>query len=100
LTLETLTLEAGERGEIVLCPEQDTRDPQVTLEGSGDFAVEEVMLGNLPAPSVAVANGRRGTWSASVHGVVACPDRPLKVLVRNVGEGKITLRATITEEDD
>jgi hypothetical protein len=35
-----------------------------------------------------------------VRDVVACPERPLKVLVRNTGSGKITLRATITEEDD
>jgi hypothetical protein len=104
LTPETLTLEAGERGEIVLHPEGDSRDPRVTLEGSEDFVVEEVLLGNLPAPRVDTSSAQRGTWSArvstEVRGVLTSPNLPLKVLVRNTGDSKITLRATIAEEPE
>lgn len=100
MTLETLTLEDGERGELVLCPEHDVADPLVTLDGSDDFAVEDVLLGNLPAPSVEVSDTRRGTWSARIRGILAGPESHLKVLVRNTGGGRITLRATIAEEND
>jgi hypothetical protein len=104
LTPETLTLEVGERGEIVLHPEEETRDPRVVLEGSDDFVVEEVMLGHLPAPWVDVSSTQRETWSArvstEVRGVITRPNLPLKVLVRNTGGSKITLRATIAEEPE
>jgi hypothetical protein len=96
--LETLSMEAGEKGEVVLCPDHDVPDPLVTLEGSDDFAVEDVLLGNLPAPSVEVTAARRGEWSARIRGVLLGPESPLKVLVLNTGAGKITLRATIAEE--
>jgi hypothetical protein len=97
--IETLTLEAGERGEIVLYPERDTRGPSVVVEGSGDsFVVEDVLLGNLPAPSVEVSDTPRGTWAARVGDVLAGPEKPVKVLVRNTGADKITLRASLDAE--
>jgi hypothetical protein len=100
VTLEILTLDPGERGEIVLCPEGDSRDPLVVLEGTDDFAVEDVMLGNLPASSVDLGVAGRGSWSARLRESLACPERPLKVLVRNTATCKITLRAKIAEEND
>jgi hypothetical protein len=104
VTLETLALEAGERGEVVLHPEGAALDPRVTLEGSDDFVVEEVLLGNLPAPWVDVSSTQRGIWSAKisakVRGGLTRPNLPLKVLVRNTGGSKITLRATIAEETE
>jgi hypothetical protein len=102
VTLETLVLEAGERGEIVLCPEFDTPDPKVHLVGTGDFVVEDVLHGHLPAPSVEVdaTVSRRDEWSAQVRGVLVCPEQPLKVLVKNAGASKITLRASIPEETE
>jgi hypothetical protein len=99
LTLETLVLEAGERGEVVLYPEHDVLGPRITVEGTDDFVVEDVLLGNLPALTVGASGGRERTWSAKIPDVLACPERPLKVLVRNPGAGKITLRATIAEEN-
>jgi hypothetical protein len=98
VTLEVLTLEAGERGEIVLYPEQDTRDPSLTVEGSDCFVVEDVLLGNLPAPVVEVSDTPRGTWAARVRDSLAGPERPLKVLVRNAGGGRVTLRASLDAE--
>jgi hypothetical protein len=98
--LETLTLEAGERGEVVLCPECDARDPRVVLEGTGDFVVEDVLLGNLPTPAVDVSSSQRGTWSAKVRDVLVCPDKPLKGLVKNTGAGTITLKGSLDEEND
>jgi hypothetical protein len=104
VTLETLTLEAGERGEVVLRPEGSSLEPRVTLEGTDDFVVEEVLLGNLPAPRVDVSSIQRGAWSArvstEVRGVLTNPNLSLKVLVRNTGGCKITLRATIAEEPE
>lgn len=99
MTLETLTLEAGERGEIVLYPEQDSRDPRLVVDGSDNFVVEDVLVGERVAPSVEVSDTPRGTWSARVRGVVAGPERPIKVLVRNAVVDKVTLRAKIAGED-
>jgi hypothetical protein len=99
VTSETLTLEPGERGEIVLCPDLDTRDPLIRVESSDDFVVEDVLLENLPAPSVQVSDSPRRTWAAKISNLVVCPDRPLKILVRNTGSGKITLRASLHEEN-
>jgi hypothetical protein len=99
VTLEVLTLEAGERGEIVLYPEQDTPGPSVVVEGSDCFVVEDVLLGNLPAPAVEVSATRRGEWAARVRDVLAGPDRPLKILVRNTSGCKITLRASLDAEE-
>jgi hypothetical protein len=99
VTLEFLTLEAGERGEIVLYPDQDLLGPSLVVDGSDDFVVEDVLLGNLPAPSVSVSDTPRGTWAAEVRESLAGPEKPLKVLVRNTSVGKITLRAKINVED-
>jgi hypothetical protein len=99
VNLEVLTLEAGEAGEIVLYPDQDTLGPSLVVEGSDKFVVEDVLLGSLQAPSVEVSDPGRGTWVARVRDVVAGPEKPIKVLVRNVGGSKITLRAAITEEN-
>lgn len=95
MTPEVLHLEAGERGEIVLYPEGDVCDPCLAIDGPDEFVVEDVLFDERPAPSVSVSDTPRGTWSASVRGVAASPERPVKVLVRNAGECKISLRATI-----
>ncbi len=99
MTIETLTLEAGEHREIILCPERDVRDPLIQLECSNMFAVEDVLFDNLPAPAVQVTASPRGTWTAKILNVLVCPERPLKLLVKNSGSGKITLRASLTVEN-
>ena len=100
MSFETLTLEAGERGEVVLYPEGDVRDPRVVVEGSDYFVVEEVLAGNVQAPRVDVRVTRRGEWSAVVRDVSCGPETPLKVVVRNTCGGRISLRATVTSEED
>jgi hypothetical protein len=98
LTLETLTLETGERGEFVLYPDQDVLSPSLVVEGPTNFVVEEVLLDNLPVPSVEVSDTQRGTWTAKIRDVSAGPERPLKVVVVNTSAGRVTLRASIPEE--
>ena len=97
---ETLTLEAGERGEILLYPETDVRDPVVTVDGPRNFAVKDVLVGDLPAPSVTLLPTQPGSWRARVGGILAGPERFLKVLVWNTSSCKITLRASTDEEQD
>jgi hypothetical protein len=101
VVFESVSLEPGERGEVVLVPERPMHDPTIFMserECEG-VVVEEVLVGRT---SVA----RNGHWPVEVFrnghrldGVVT-GDEPLKVVVVNTGATRVSVGASLVDSKE